>query len=176
MYDIGQLIVYSSRGVCRVKDIQMMRVDNEERLYYKLEPLFQDCSILIPTDSSETFVRPIMTREEAENLIDQIPTIHAEAFHSHATREVAEHYEAVLNTHDTLELLEMTMSIYAKKKYAERHNRKFGSVDEHFMKRAEDLLFGELSAALCIPRNEVQQYISQRVRAQSTKVQPVAAQ
>ncbi len=38
------------------------------------------------------------------------------------------------------------MSIYAKKQDLEAHKRKVGALDQRFMKRAEDLLFGELAA------------------------------
>ncbi len=166
MFEVGQLIVYGSTGVCRVKEITTMNVDDdEERLYYLLEPLFQDCSIATPAENPKVYMRPILTREEANALIDKIPTLQAEAFHSHALREVAEHYESVINAHDCVELVELTMSIYAKKRYAEEHKRKFGSVDEHFMKRAEELLFGELSASLGIPKNEVPEYIARRLHS-----------
>ena len=47
----------------------------------------------------------------------------------------------------------------------EKHNRKFGQVDERFMKHAEDLLFSELSVALEIRRDEVQKYIADRLSA-----------
>lgn len=57
------------------------------------------------------------------------------------------------------------MSIYAKKQCAEQQSLKLGQVDEKFMKRAEELLFGELSGSLGIPRDKVQEYIASRVDA-----------
>ena len=56
------------------------------------------------------------------------------------------------------------MSLYAKKKKTEAQKRKFGAIDERYMKRAEDLLFGELSAALEIPKGDVRQYIHDRLQ------------
>ena len=41
--------------------------------------------------------------------------------------------------------------------------RRLGMVDERYMKQAERLLYGELSAALGIPLEEVQPYIARRV-------------
>ena len=43
------------------------------------------------------------------------------------------------------------MSIYRKRDEVHSRKKKLGSVDLRFMKRAEDLLFGELAAALDIP-------------------------
>ena len=57
------------------------------------------------------------------------------------------------------------MSIHAKKESMQRQKRRFGSVDERFLKQGEDLLFGELAAALDIPREEVPGYIAARVES-----------
>ncbi|NTW70894.1 MAG: hypothetical protein HGA49_01460 [Eubacteriaceae bacterium] len=55
------------------------------------------------------------------------------------------------------------MSIYAKKQYLEQQQRKFGAIDEQFIKRGEELLFGELAAALDIPKESVPDYIAGRI-------------
>jgi CarD family transcriptional regulator len=55
------------------------------------------------------------------------------------------------------------MSLYDKRREVANEKKKFGAVNERFMKRAEDLLFGELGAALGIPRDEVPDYISSRI-------------
>ena len=173
MFQVGALIVYGSTGVCRVEDVRKMdpNGENRERLYYILRPLFQDCTISIPVDQTRVFMRPVISRAEANALIDRIPFMHAEPCHNRALHELTEHYEAALRSHDCADLVELTMSIYAKKQYLEQHRRRFGAVDERFMKRAEQLLFGELSAALGIPISEVPQYISARIG-----VQPDAAE
>lgn len=166
MYQVGDLILYGSTGVCRIKDIQegAGRQGGEKRLYYILEPLYQSCVISTPVDNDKVFMRPVLSRQEADELIDRIPSIQAEAYHGHALRELTEHYVAALKTYDCGELVEMTMSIYEKKRDMARQHRKFGALDERFMKRAEDLLFGELAVALEISKDEVPDYISRRVK------------
>ena len=62
------------------------------------------------------------------------------------------------------ELVELTMSIHAKKQQAEEQKRKFGVLDERYMKRAEDMLFGELAVALNIERSAVPGYIAERLK------------
>jgi len=63
----------------------------------------------------------------------------------------------------TLDLVKLSMSLRAKKQGLEQQKRKFGAVDERFMKRAEELLFGELAAALDISKDRVPEYIADRV-------------
>lgn len=50
-----------------------------------------------------------------------------------------------------------------KKAALAQQNKKFGRVDEHFMRQAEDNLYGELAVALGIARDEVPGYIKARV-------------
>lgn len=159
MYQAGDLVVYGRTGVCRVTGIERGR---DGQLFYALEPLYQSCSILTPVEG-KVFMRPILTREECDALIDSIPSIQAEPYESKAQRELTEHYQAAIATHDCGELLALTQSLYRKRRAAERAKRKFGAVDERFMREGEALLFGELGAALDIPPEEVPRYIRDRL-------------
>lgn len=165
MYSIGDLIVYGSTGVCEIIDIKERSFNKKEkgRLYYILKPLYQGCTISVPVDNTKVFMRPVITKEEADELIDMIPNMQVEAYHNRVLNQLAEHYNESLRTHDCSDLLELTMSIYAKKQYAEQQKRKFGVIDERYMKRAEELLFGELAAVLKIPKEEVPNYINVRI-------------
>ena len=127
MYQVGELIVYGGTGVCRVEAVETPQQRGPEagRQYYLLKPLYQDGTIRIPVDS-KVFMRPVISRQEAEALIDAIPGMHAEAC----------------------------------------HERNFTQLAARFMKRAETLLYGELSVALGIPFEGVQPYISSRIASQ----------
>ena len=127
MYQVGELIVYGGTGVCRVEAVETPQQRGPEagRQYYLLKPLYQDGTIRIPVDS-KVFMRPVISRQEAEALINAIPGMHAEAC----------------------------------------HERNFTQLAARFMKRAETLLYGELSVALGIPFEEVQPYISSRIASQ----------
>ncbi|NCB51656.1 MAG: hypothetical protein EOM54_07235 [Clostridia bacterium] len=165
VFKVGDLILYGSTGVCRVTDITTRDFSGmyKDQLFYILIPLYKDCVISTPVNTTKIFMRPIISKDEAERLVDMIPTIRTEVCHSRVLRELTEHYEASLKTHDCAELFELTMSIYAKKQEVEQQKRKFGAIDEKFMKRAEELLFGELAAALNIPKDSVPDYIAKRI-------------
>ncbi|MGE4275818.1 MAG: CarD family transcriptional regulator [Lawsonibacter sp.] len=165
MFKVGDMILYGSTGVCRVTDITTRDFSgaDADQLFYILIPLYQNGIISTPVNNTKIFMRPIISKDEAERLIDMIPTIRAEAYHSQILQELTEHYEKSLKTYDCTELVELTMSIYAKKQFVEQQKRKFGAVDEKFMKHAEDLLFGELAAVLNIPKDQVPEYIAERV-------------
>ena len=161
MYQSGELILYGRTGVCRVEEITRAKhhSSGEEQMYYVLRPLYQNCNITTPVDNAKVFSRPIISREEAERVIGVIPTVEPEVYHNRNLNQLREHYRTCMESFDCVDLVKLTKSLYRKKREAEDQKRKFGAVDERFMKEAEDLLFGELAAALEIPRDEVRTYI-----------------
>jgi CarD family transcriptional regulator len=166
MYKINDLIVYGKTGVCKITDITIPKhiSFDKDQLYYVLQPLYEDCVIYTPVNT-KVFMRPIISAEEADHLIDMIPTIQAEAYYNDRLQELTHHYEAAIKAHNCADLIELAMSIYAKKQIVEQQNRKFGQIDKKFMEQAEELLFGEFSLALGIPKDKVQEYIASRVEA-----------
>lgn len=164
MYQVGDKIIYGSNGVCVVEEIKMIEVPHtdEEKAYYIIKPVFQECRISVPTDT-KMFMRPIISNEEARALIDGIPGVAAEPYYNTALRQLQEYYEKKLSTHSCADLVELTLSLYKKREQVLSQKRKFGAIDERYMKRAEDLLFGELSVALGIQKNEVRGYIAARL-------------
>lgn len=166
MFQIGDYILYGSTGVCKVQDIQTIAFSKEESAepYYILQPLNQTYTISTPAKNTKVFMRPTISKEDAIKLIDHIPDITPEAYHNRVIRELAKHYESIIDTHDCSNLIELTMSLNEKKRLSVENNRKFGNVDEQFMKRAKNLLFGEFSVALGIPTENVPNYIAERVK------------
>lgn len=163
MYQIDDLIMYGSTGVCRVSDITEQVFNDEDKLYYVLEPLYQSGVIYAPVDNEKVFMRPVISEEEAKSLIDDIPAIHTEIYRNNSMQQLTKYYQSVIDTHKCFELLKLTKSIYQKKQAALAQNRHLGQIDKKFMKRAEDLLFGEFAAALHISREDVQEYIRKRL-------------
>jgi len=161
LYQVGDLIIYGGTGVCEVIDISQ-ELDKEQE-FYVLKPLYQSCIISTPVNTTKVLMRPIISRDEAKQLVETIPSIQAEAYHNNDLRQLEGHYKDSIKACDCMELLELSMSIYEKKQDAKQQKRKLGIVDERYMKRAEELLFGELSAALGIPKSEVSEYIFARV-------------
>lgn len=169
MYQVGELVLYGNTGVCKITEISSKELPgtNATQLYYTMKPLHQECMIFTPVDNKKVFMRPVISKHEAERLIDTIPGMETQIYHSSVMSELTQHYEASFQTHDCADLIVLTMSIYAKKRSMEEQKRRFGAVDERFMKRAEELLFSELAAALGIARDDVPGYIEKRVGTKS---------
>lgn len=163
MFQTGDLIIYGSTGVCEVTGVQQSQFPGEERLYYTLTPKYGTETIYIPVDSP-VFMRHVISREQAQTLIDQIPDVKENALvNDH--RMMAEQYEASLKTHDCTELLRLIKTAYLKTRRSVQNGRKPGQTDQRYLKRAETQLYGELAVALGIQPDEVKGYIERSVHA-----------
>lgn len=160
MYEIGSLILYGRTGICRVDSISE---NADSQIFYTLKPLYQSCSITIPAESDKVFTRPIISADEAHRLIDIMPSLHAEPYYNRNLNQLREHYRSCIDSHSCEELIRLTKSLHLKRTEMESTKRKFGAVDERFMREAEDLLFGEFAAALGIERENVRNYIADRL-------------
>lgn len=107
MYQIGNLIFYESSGVCKVMGVTMRDLmgQNKEQLYYVLEPLYQNYIIFTLVNTTKVFMRPIISKNEAERLVDMMPTIQARAYHNRVLSQLTQHYNALLKTHDCSDLV-----------------------------------------------------------------------
>ena len=165
MFQPDDLIVYGTTGVCRVEDLERPGLvpTDKNRLYYRLKPLHQDGIIYTPVEGGKVAMRPVISRREAEALIDCIPSIRAEPLQDGTTQSLAHRYQEKMHSSDCRDLLELMMSIYAKRRQAESQKRRLGMMDEQYAKQAKRLLHGELSVALDIPFEDVEDYIAQRI-------------
>ena len=165
MFQIGELVVYGSTGVCRVEEIASLdqSVRDRGKRYYLLKPLWQDGVIYAPVDSAKVPMRPVISREEAEALIDRMPGIQAAVCQRGTAQALAQQYQSAVRDGGHQALIQMMKAIYHKRGLAEAKNRRLGMIDERYMKQAERLLFGELATALEIGYDEVEGYIAARL-------------
>lgn len=164
MYQPGEYIIYGTSGVCKVDAVGAPPFEDEtNRLYYTLSPIYGTETIYLPVDST-VFTRPVITKEQAQELINMIPSVEVETLDTHNPRMRGEHYEEVLNRHDCEDLVQLIKTVYAK---SMKNGRRISQIDQRYKKRAEDLLHGELSVALGIPVSEVLDYITKAIERQS---------
>lgn len=165
MFSIGDKIVYGGTGVCVVEKITQVQVPDAEapRSYYILRPLYQPGTIQTPVDNVKIPIRPVLTKAEAEELVDAMPGVRATMCMEKNLSALRNYYRDQMSSFECIDLVRMTKSIYAKKKDAESRQKKIGLTDEKFLHRAEDLLYGELAIALNIPKDSVSDYIADRL-------------
>lgn len=160
MFGIGELIIYGSMGVCRVLDVGPLKMSgvNQERTYYTLSPLYQDGVIYAPVDTN-VFMRPIITFEEAQQLIREIPQIGSKPCPEDGLRMLDAHYKETMQSHACKDLVQLIKTVYEKEQRVVKQGKKLGQIDERYKKQAEEILHGELAMALKIAKEDVHEYI-----------------
>jgi len=167
MFQKNDYIVYGTTGVCQVLDIghpQGVRNIDSSRLYYTLAPVYQQGVIYTPVDTT-IFMRPILTSQEAEELIRQIPSI-SESDCDHIGRDqklLSSHYHSFLESHRCEDLVQLIKTVYSKNHRSQQVGRKPSNLDLLYLRRAEGLLYGEFAVALGIDPGEVVAYIRSRI-------------
>lgn len=171
MFEKGELIMCGGHGVCRVVDIVGNPIDrlDRKRKYYLLEPVFEKSStIYTPVDNEKIIMRRIMNKEEAEELIDGITRIDTVWIQDEKRRE--QMYKEAIRTYDCQSLVQIIKTLYSRKQNRLKEGKKVLSSDEQYLRKAEDLLYSEMSLALAIPKEQVEEYIIQAVDRQNSMV------
>ncbi len=157
MFEVGEKIIYGENGVCTVEKIAPLESAGG-KLYYYLTPYTGTGTYFAPIDTG-VFMRPVMSREEAEALIDSIPAIEPAVCNDSRFNHVDAFYRDLFKLHTCEALVSIVKGLRAR--MSERKTK--SSRTEATMKRAKDILHGELSVALDMDINEIEGYITERI-------------
>jgi len=159
MFEVGDKIVYGENGVCTVIRIDKLDMSGAgDKLYYYLSPLIGSGTYFTPIDTG-AFMRPVMSREEAERFIDSIPQIEPAICNDNRFNHVDAFYRELFKLHTCEALVSIIKGL--KCRIEERKSK--SSRAEVTMRRAKEILHGELSVALNMELEEVEEYIISRV-------------
>ena len=160
MFSVGDKIIYGENGVCTVESIGPLTMAGapKDKLYYYLSPLIGSGTYFAPVDSG-AYMRPVMSRAEAEALIDAMPGIQPAICTDNRFNPVDAFYKELFKQHSCEALVSIVKGL--KSRMSDRKTK--SSRAEATMKRAKDILHGELSVALEIDVKDVEGYIVSRL-------------
>lgn len=162
MHKVGDKVLYGTSGVMLIADIREESVCDVTRSYYVLRELSgRGGETLIPTDSDSLVsrMRPLLKREEIDEMI-RLAKAAPEAEWIKDNRTRAEKFKKIILSGDRTALIAMINSIYiAGMKRTEQGKKNYLS-DESAMRKAEKLLYSEISAVCGIAEEDVPEYIA----------------
>lgn len=164
MFNIGEYIVYGNRGVCEVVDVGNMSMSSmdKDKLYYTLIPIYaRGSKIYSPVDNTKVVIRPVISHDEALELIDNMPEIGFVETVDEKKREIV--YKEAIRTAKCEELIKVIKTLHRRREIRLAGGKKFTAVDERYFNAARDCLYGELAVALDIDVDEVEDYIQHRI-------------
>ena len=160
MFSVGDKIIYGENGVCTVSKIAPLDASGSSpgKLFYHLEPLIGSGIYYTPVDSG-AYMRPVISRAEAEALIASIPSIEPAICYDNRFNHVDAFYKELFRQHSCEALVAIVKGL--RLRMAERKTK--SSRAEATLKRARDMLHGELAVALDLELQDVEEYIKNRI-------------
>jgi CarD family transcriptional regulator len=166
MFDVGDFMIYGSNGVCKVTDVGPMKMPGipKDKLYYTMVPCYiRDSEIFTPVDNERVVMRKVMSKDEAEDFISSMPDIGELEIIEEKKREL-EYKQAVLTCDPTV-LVELIKTIQIRMDERIAEGKKVTSSDSKYFHLAEDSLYGELAISLDMEKDEVKDYVKNKVIA-----------
>lgn len=160
MFASGDYVVCGNNGVCVIQDITTLNITgvDKHREYYLLKPVYLTGStVYIPVDTADKAIRKAVSKQEALSFIDSIPDIPLIPVADEKTLEKT--YKEYMHQNSLEGWLRLIKTIYLRKEKRIMKGNKVTAVDSKYFKQAEDFLYGELSVALNMSKDEVRDYI-----------------
>lgn len=170
MFEVGSYIVCGHHGVCKVEEIGPLKMNNssEGKQYYTLSQVYSKGGMVyVPVDNDKIVMRPVLSSEEAEQLISEITS--AEEIHAANVRQEEAAYKEAIRSCDNKEWVKVIKTLYHKKQMRNAIGKRATSSDERNLHAAEEQLHGELAVALGMTKSEVVAYILKKIGMEATK-------
>ncbi len=165
MFSVGEYVVYGMNGVCKVEEVGPMSLNgmDSDKVYYTLLPLYTKGSrVFTPVDNQKVIMRPVISEQEAFQLIDDMQNIEELDVIDDKRRELA--YKEAAKACDCREWIRIINTALKRKEQRLAQGKKMSACDERYLKQAQDNLYGEFAISLKIEKGEVESYISSRMQ------------
>ena len=159
MYKSGDVVVYG-RDVYRIKDVK----DNYlfDKTYYIMNPIDDDSLVTSVSVDTTSYLRDVITKEEAEELIAKIPSIEIVQA---SDRDIEYEYKQLLRENTLEALIKIIKTTYMRNMMRQNQNKRISEKDEQYFNQAERRLYNELSISLHLTFDDTKQYVIDSVEA-----------
>lgn len=168
MYSQGDYISYGVQGVCQVQGITEMNLPGTKtkRQFYVLVPVYDsNGTIYSPVEEGKVSKRrPILTKEEADNLLEAIPQV---GLIDAADRKEFDMKckEAVLSG-ECMQWVVVMKTLISERDQRIAAGKKVTTTNERLLKSAGEKLSGELAISLHMDKKLVEDILRQKLEGE----------
>lgn len=148
MYDIGTLVLYDRRGVCRVENVGPAPIREARGDYYRLRALFSGSGEVIYAPVERAPMRPLLDGAEAEAQLERFAGLELAAAPKGKLADLSAHYHSLLASRRVEDCLLLIKELYLRQRELARQNKRPGQADVQYLKLAEKLICEEFAVAL----------------------------
>lgn len=156
MRNVNDYIIYK-RDVCKIKEIKKNFYKGLD--YICAFPVYDE-SLIINIPSNSPAIRDMLSREEAMELVDMIPSIEPIAV---STKSLEGIYKELLASNLDSDLVKIIKTTYRRNKRRVEDGKKIGDRDDMYFKLAEKFLYNMLAIPLGMSYDEVKSFIEKKV-------------
>ena len=163
-YKEGDIVVYSSEGLCEIDELTEKKFDGKVIGYYVLRSLYNKNSVTyVPMNNEKSLskMRHILNREEIMSLIAEMPEEVMPWIKNDRDRQKA--FKEILIYGDSKDLVRLTRTLYMHREEQMAKGKKLHLSDERVFKEAEKLIYEEISYVMDIPRDQVLNFITDKM-------------
>ncbi|AVK95732.1 CarD family transcriptional regulator [Lysinibacillus sphaericus] len=158
MYNVGDVVIYSSHGLCSVEDICEQTFSDITKTYYVLQPLNDSkLTIRTPIDNAKKQLRDVIQKEEAIRILQSFTSPGVEWIEQN-THRMRFHVE-IIKTGDRQKQANLLNTLLRKKIEYEANEKKFPNQEEKLLHSLQEIIFSEFSIALDKPSEEIYDYV-----------------
>ncbi|WP_066072559.1 CarD family transcriptional regulator [Neobacillus soli] len=159
MFTIGDLIIYSAHGICRVDDICEKTVSGITRPYYVLHPMENNHQLTIstPVDNDKVVMLELIHQEEANEILKSFKYPGMEWVDNPNIRFKL--YSDIISTGERKEIAIIVNTLMRKKIEAELHEKKLYEQDRKLLNTTQNILFKELALSLDTTFEEINELV-----------------
>lgn len=164
MFQISDVVVYTTYGICRVENIIDMNFNGNLTKYYVLVPLSEaKTELTIPVDNPITNARlhGLLSEDEITEIIDEIPYL--EPFWIPNDNERKKAFNEIIKKGNRKDTLQMLRSVKRHQLSLKDKVRKLHACDEQVMHDAEKLIVDEFSYVLKKDKVEVYNVVNDMI-------------
>lgn len=156
-FKLNDMVMHCREGLATISSTTKMG----EREYFIVHSVHGDGeAIYVPFATAENIIRPVMTKDEAESLINKIKLIKKE-FNSN-TKQRRDAFRKRLNSGDIKDIAYLFAQniLYTK----EPEDVKLGAADIEMLEFAQNFLLDELSLSYRISREEILDFVINKLK------------
>ncbi|MBP3376695.1 MAG: CarD family transcriptional regulator [Clostridia bacterium] len=164
MFSIGDNIIYGSEGVYTVTEFTTSPIDkNDTRQFYVLRPVHGPVGnvIITPVGNDKVKMRAVMSREDALDLIDKIPSLPTLTVEKEKNRR--EVYRVALAEASPEKFVGIIKTVTERRAEMLKLKKRLSESDNDYEKKAKFCLNGELAVSLGMRFDEVDSFIEERL-------------
>ena len=159
MYEVGEIVLYGSNGVCKIEEITEKTISKTVIEYYVLKPIATQISTLFVPTQNEKLVgkmRKILAKEEIEKILENLPET---GEWNKNKPERFDSFKKIILDGNCLELIGLIRLLHNQERKQMSRGKRLHITDEKFRKEAERMVYGEISVVLGVDKAQAKELV-----------------